>query len=566
MPDTERVEDRTYRQLLAAGHAALEACDWPAARRHFQGAVAIEETPEALEGLADACCWLHDEAATADARGRAYHGYRKRGDAVSAARIAIALAMDAIDFRGEAAVASGWLQRARSLLEGLGDREEAGWVDVWDGHLALMTTNDPETARELAKRGADTGHRLQSVDLEMMGRAVEGLALVTSGAVDDGLKRLDMAATAAVSGEISDVVPLGTILCYMMDACDRLRDYGRASQWCERARAVSEEARIEMLHSICRPHYAVVLMWRGSWAEAESHLVESNRELAASRPIMVGEGIVRLAELRWRQGRWSDAEKLFQRVEGDGLSLAGRAELALSTGDAESALDLAERRLRQLPAEDRIQRIAVLELVVRSAVALNMMARAREALTNLEDIAEYTGTAIPRASAHRAAGAIALADEDFVAARRHLEDAVDLLETEAAPFEAARARLELARALEGLGRRSAAGREAAQALQTFRTLGAAKEAEGAVEFLREIGGDSVSSTPDPAGLSSRELEVLALIARGRTNQEIAEELFLSVRTVERHISTIYTKIGAHGRTARAAATAYALGQPSDVSS
>jgi DNA-binding NarL/FixJ family response regulator len=181
-------------------------------------------------------------------------------------------------------------------------------------------------------------------------------------------------------------------------------------------------------------------------------------------------------------------------------------------------------------------------------------------LTELKGIAQRARTEVLRAAATFAAGVVAADQADHEAARRAFEDAADLLERQLAPFEAGRVRMQLARTLAALDRHPDAGREATSALQAFRRIGAMKEAEHAAEFLRDIEMPAPlpATAANPAGLSPREVDVLGLIARGRSNQEIADELFLSVRTVERHISTIYEKLGAHGKAARATATAYAL--------
>jgi ATP/maltotriose-dependent transcriptional regulator MalT len=185
---------------------------------------------------------------------------------------------------------------------------------------------------------------------------------------------------------------------------------------------------------------------------------------------------------------------------------------------------------------------------------------ALEPLAELRRIAKHTSMKPLLASAAFASGALSAEQGDYEGARRCFEDAVSLYERVSAPFDSARLRMALARALSSLGRHADSGREATLALQAFRRLGAPKEAEVAAAFLRSLGAAITLHEPaeNPAGLSTREVEVLELIAAGRSNQEIASALFLSVRTVERHISTIYEKIGAHGKAARAAATAYAL--------
>jgi DNA-binding NarL/FixJ family response regulator len=198
--------------------------------------------------------------------------------------------------------------------------------------------------------------------------------------------------------------------------------------------------------------------------------------------------------------------------------------------------------------------------MVRSSASIGEFESAEEPLAELQRIARHVGVKPMKASAAFAAGSLAAARGDHEGARTCLEDAVDLYERSGAPFEASRARLQLARSLVELKRQVDAGREAALALQSFRRVGAAREAEAAAAFLADLQSPAApaGSPSNPAALSSREIEVLALVAAGKSNQEIASDLFLSVRTVERHISTIYEKLGAHGKAARALATAYAL--------
>jgi ATP/maltotriose-dependent transcriptional regulator MalT len=549
MPDSAR----THPELLDAGRAALERADWAAARAAFTEAVEREGTPEAYQGLAEAAWWEHDEAAVFAAREKAYRLFRERGDRAAAARMAIWLATDSLEFRGEPAVANGWIQRAHRLLAGLGADPAHGWLAAWEGHLALMLDNDTARARQLAAEGAAAGRSFGNLDLEMLGLAIEGLALVSEGGIAEGTRLLDEAAAAAIAGDVRDHNAAATVLCYLMDGCSRVRDYDRAAQWCQRVQAWASAQHFEGLYSVCRPLYAVVLMWRGAWAEAEEQLTAAVREIAAFRAPMVTESIVRLAELRWRQGRWEEAAALFSQVEQEGLAQPGRAELALSLGDIASAQDLADRFLRRIPLENRIERVAGLELAARAAVAAGDLAAARACLEELRSIAQRVGTGAINASLRLVDGLIAAASGDGDGGRRALEDAVDLFQRQHAPFEAARAQLELARLLAAQGQ-PAAAREAAAARRAFEGLGAAREAEHSRQLIEQLEGPSAAA---PAGLTPRELEILRLIGEGRSNQEIARTLVLSVRTVERHVSSIYAKLGADGKAARASAAAYA---------
>ncbi len=547
---------------LDAGRAALKRRDWAAAREAFRAALGREVTPEALEGLAEAAWYEGDETEVFSARERAYRLYVARGDRAAAARIAMALANDSIEFRGESAVAGGWIERARHLLEGLGPAPEHAWLAAWDAHRALMLTNDAASARGLAAAGVAIAQALGVADAAMLGLAIEGLALVCEGDTGGGLRRLDESATAALAGEVSDLNAAGTIFCYLMDACDRLRDFDRASQWCERVREWASRAFGDVF-SVCRPHYAVVLMWRGAWEEAERQLEASRAELSPTRPPMAVEAVVRLAELRWRQGQWDEAAALLREVEHEGLSQLGRAELALSGGDAAEALDLAERYLRRIPLSDRMERAPGLELKVRALVALNDAERATPAVAELWEITSIASTDPLRAAACLANGLIAACRGDHEEALPLLEDAIDFYGRSGGVFEAARARLRLAQTLLALGRAEVAAREAGEGLSAFRHLGALRECASAEALLREItgsvaGAQAGSPPVDSSRLTPREREVLALVAAGRSNTEIAAALVLSVRTVERHISNIYDKVGVNGKAARAAAAAFAV--------
>jgi ATP/maltotriose-dependent transcriptional regulator MalT len=473
------------------------------------------------------------------------------------------LANDLIEFRGAEAVANGWIQRARRLLDGLEPVPEHAWMALYEAMSALMGDNDPVAAHEAAQRAAELARELGVFDVEMAALATDGLALVTAGRVAEGMRLLDEAATAAVADEVQDAAMRSTILCSLMDACDRVRDFDRAAQWCARAREVSERWGLSELFSLCRPHYAVVLTWRGAWDEAEAELESAIEELSARRPPMAAESIVRLAELRTLQGRLDDAAVLFEQVEHAPLAQLGRARLALAIGDASMAVELCERFLRRIPPDDRVERAAGLELMVRARIAAENPALAEDPSAELRAAADEVQLAPLQAAACVAAGLLARARGDRAAARRAFEEAVDRYGRASAPYEAACARLELAVELGEAGLATSARREASAALKVLGDLGAVLDARRAANFIASFDATEASPiapTPiaPPAGLTEREVEVLRLIAIGRSNREIADDLVLSVRTVERHISNLYGKLGVDGRTARAAATAHAF--------
>jgi ATP/maltotriose-dependent transcriptional regulator MalT len=500
---------------LDDGRAALERGDWSGARTVFETALEQEESAQALEGLGLAAWWLDDAPTTFDARERAYRLYSAAGDRRSAARVATAIAWDYEAFRGEPAVANGWLRRAHRRLEGLEACPELGWLILREGELALRT--DTGEARRLATAGAAVGRELGSLDLEMTALALEGLALVSEGEVEAGMALLDEATAAAVSGELTDINAIGWTCCRLIAACERVGDYDRASQWCDRMLEFTRRWHIRSLFAVCRAQYASVLLERGSWADAERALLEATGTLAEARPAQASGAIARLGELRRRQGRTEEAALLFARAEGHPRSILGQAELALAAGDRPAAEELARSFLRRLPADDRLARAAGHELLVRIDPSSDGV---RASLAELEALAEHPGTPPLRAAA---AFSQALVEAD--AAR--MQEAIDLFERSGQPFESAQARLELAR-LTGEPRHERAARAA------LARLGVGASERGV--------------------LTRRELDVLRLVADGLSDPEIAARLVLSEHTVHRHVANIRGKLG---QSSRAAAAAYA---------
>ena len=441
---------------LAAGQAALGRGDWPGARVAFEHSLQTGESPEALEGLGLAAWWLDRADTVFDVRERAYRIYRERGDALGAARMAVWLAWDTAAFRGEQAIANGWLQRAQRLLEGRPDATERAWLALRSGAFALLEDGDPEEAEKLASEAVRIGQALGAVDHEMVGRALRGFARVTAGRVAEGLQELDEVNAAVLAGEMTDWVLTGLACCYLVAACERIRDYERAVQWCDRLKAFCAKRGHRPLFAVCRTQYASVCMWRGAWEEAERELTSASDELAASRPAMSGEGLVRLGELRRRQGKLDEAMDLFERSGSHPLASLGRASVVFDRGDFSGSADLAERHLRRLPATNRTERAAALELLVRACLEQGRTDEARLAVAELQAIASEAQTGPLRALASLATGLVAARSGNSKSARRHLEDAVDLFRESGTPFETGRARLELARVIERLGRRDAA--------------------------------------------------------------------------------------------------------------
>ena len=271
------------------------------------------------------------------------------------------------------------------------------------------------------------------------------------------------------------------------------------------------------------------------------------------RPASQGEPIVRLAELRRRQGHFAAAAELLAQVEGTRCRRA-LAALALDNGDTGRARDLAERSLRQTPITFRAERALALELLVTVEVALGDVEAGERALEELRSIAALAPTEPLQARASRAGGQSLRPAERSKRRVSSLEDAVDLFGRCSAPYESAWARLDLARVLGECGRPSAAREEAATAREAFERLVAQHGVERASRLLADL-EDGVAAAPPPAGdLTTRELEVLRLLAAGLTNRQLAARLVISEHTVHRHVTNLYRKLGV---SSRAAAATYA---------
>jgi len=517
---------------LAAGREALDRAAWAEARSHFETALAAGQSIEALEGLGTAARWQMDGPPALEAHERAYRLARESGDDAAAARIAIELTFDSLQFRGEAET-RGWLERAGRLLERLPPMPEHGMLAYLRANRALNVDHHPAAARSLVAAGVEAARAAADVNVEMVCVALEGLTLVAEGEIDEGMRRLDEATTAAVAGEVTSVRFAETICCHLIDACQRVRDLERAGEWCRRVEEMSSRYADTEMFCTCRLHYADVLVWQGEWGEAEEMLTAACRDLGGV-PRKVVEGIVRLADLRRRQGRPDQAEALLAQAEGHRSALLVRAALALDRGAAGAAVELAERFLRRV-AGDRFERVPGLEIVVRANLELGRRDEAAGPVEELEAVAREIGTAPLRAAALLARGRLDGSPEP-------IEDAADLFADCGARYDAAQARLELAGVLRARDRAVDAAAAEAAARSALAALGAP---------VPEISAERSLLTP-------REREVMQLLARGRSNDEIAAEFVLSVRTVERHVENIYDKIGVSGRTARAAATAWAL--------
>jgi ATP/maltotriose-dependent transcriptional regulator MalT len=362
------------------------------------------------------------------------------------------------------------------------------------------------------------------------------------------MRCLDEATAAALAGEYEEIVSAGWTFCFLLNACERVRDYERAAEWCSKVEEFSRRMRTNFVTLACRAHYGVVLTWQGRWTEAERSLTEAT-DLATERPSWSGLAIVRLADLRRRQGRFGEAEGLLHRAERNPLAPVVMAELALDRGDARTAKDLLEPVLRRVPRQHKTLRAAPLEVMVRAKIAAGEAEAITSHVMELRSIADAVGTRPLRASASFSEGIAAATAGDQEKARARLEDAVELFAASGSSFELARAQLELARVLASLGREDSAVREATLAHRRLDELGAAAEAARARTLLEALGAPTMARRPASRDqlLTTRQLEILRLVSDGLTDGEIATRLVLSKHTVHRHLQNVYAKLGCVSR-------------------
>jgi ATP/maltotriose-dependent transcriptional regulator MalT len=531
-------------EAVAAGWEAVSRAAWDDAVALARGA---EDDPEALEIAGIAHWWLDDADATIAARERAYRLYRERGDRLGAARVAGALAWDAVLFGGRTAVARGWLDRARRLLDDEPTGPEHAWVAVREAEVALAS-GEPAVAREAAERAVSIAEQAEREDVAVVGRSLEGLALVHEGLIDEGMRRLDESAVAATAGDVRDLMWIGKVCCNLIAACERVGDVERAAQWCAEVKDFAQRWELRALFNVCRTQYAAVLLRTGAWTEAEAELQAALAVFGGGRRGALVDGTARLGELRRRQGRLDEARALFAQAERSWTARLGTIALALDEGEGATALAYAERLERTIDPTRQLDRISVLSLLVRAAIAAGRVDAATAAAAELDRLAEDVGTPGARAAAAHAGGEVAYATGELELARRRLEDAVDLYERSEAPYERARTRLALARVLFGLGLAKRARAEASAARDAFVDLDARRDVVAATQLLERAAPTSDRASP----LTPREREVLAFVAAGRSNREIASELVVSQHTVHRHVANILRKLGEPTRAAAAA--------------
>lgn len=538
------------------GEELLKSHRYGEARAAFEAAISDADDPDALFGLATACRVLDDIPAATEALERAYRLHLRVGDRSAAARDAVGLADLAVEYHGAGSVAQGWLHRA---LQHLADTpEDATHVHVAGllAYLALAYDKDPATAREHAHRALEVAERVGDQVAVTLGNAYLGLIEVSLGEVAVGMKRLEGSAAAATAGELPPEDALDAY-CLLLTACERVRDVERVHEWAGFVLSEAEREGSDSFAAFARTQYAGALLLRGEYDAADREL-ERVLQASEDRPLAAAMGLVLRSRLRCRQGRLDEADELLSVAEREPyrravrhLVVATRAALEELRGEHVVAADLAERYLQMVSASDVIERVEALETLVRARLGLGDTERASVAAEELESIAVRIPTAGLRGAAVLAQGLVSRAAGEFERAVGLLERAVEEYDAGGLAYDNIDARIELGHAYVALGRTEAARREVEIALDDARSIGATGFATGAQRLLATLRGG-----PPVGGLTVREAEVLTLAGVGLANHEIAERLTLSVRTVERHLSNVYLKVGATGPAARSVAIAF----------
>ncbi|MGI8627390.1 MAG: LuxR C-terminal-related transcriptional regulator [Geodermatophilaceae bacterium] len=539
--------------LLAAARASYARRDWHDAYRGLEtarqrGSLAADD----LHALADAAWWLGLIKETLAISEECHQHFLAEGRPQKAAMNALDIGFTWM-LRGEVAIGSGWISRARRILEDQPDCAEQGFL-VWLDTAEALEGGDLDAALVGARQIQEIGHRFTSPTLIALGLASEGLVTVQRGQVDKGFALLDEAMLPVLAGHVAPDWA-GNIYCQLMGVCHDLADVRRARQWTAASQRWCEGfASAVVFLGVCRMHRIQLLQTAGQWSQAEAEASIACAELADMNVAVVAEAHYQLAELRMLADDLVAAEQGYQRAGQLGRDpQPGLALLRLAQGrtdDAAAGLRLALADSANAP----FRRARLLAAYVEAALANDEVPAAARACADLGEIAaRYTTPGFITWAGH-ARGAVLLAQGQPEAALPVLLDAHRRYCDIPAPYDAARVRVLVSEAYRLLGDADSAAVALAAATGTCVELGAKLQTRLLDQRRRnaELLG----------GLTAREIEVLAQITQGATNKEAAAALFISEKTVGRHLANIFIKLGVKSRTAAAAwANEHRLSRP-----
>jgi DNA-binding CsgD family transcriptional regulator len=504
--------------------------------------------PQDLELLARSAYMLGRDDEYVRALERAHHAHLDAAEIPGAARCTWWIGHNLL-MRGESARATGWFGRGDRLLDREGvDCVERGYLLIPVG-LQADASGDADTAYGIWTEAAAIGERYGDPDLVTLARMGQGHTLVRQGRNEEGFRLVDETMVAVTTGELSPIVA-GIAYCNTIAFCQQAHEARRAREWTAALTEWCERQPDMVAHSgVCLVHRAEVMQLQGAWRAALEEVQRAGERLrhGVLNQRRAGSALYLQGEIQRLQGEFAAAEEAYRAASRLGFEpQPGLALLRLAQGNGAAAAAAIGRVADE--TEEPFRRARLLPASVEIMLAVSDLEEARRAAGELSELADTHASDLLRALAVQARGAVALAEGDSRAALGLLRSALSMWQEIDAPYEAARTRVLLGSACRQLGDDDAAGLELDAARTTFEELGARPD-------LARVDSLVASAASKGAhGLSPRELEVLRHVAAGRTNKEIAGELVLSERTIERHVSNIFAKLGV---STRAAATAFA---------
>jgi len=515
--------------------------------------------PEDLELLSTAAFLTGHRDVSRQASLRAYQIWVNSGENRKAARGAVRLGLDKLD-TAEIAQASGclpaslsscsaWVAQASALLDDKEDCVERGYLLVPLAFEHLVGRGGLEALEEsvgVAEQAVEIGRRFDDRELIALAGMILGRALIRSGREHHGMSVLEDSVSIAREGEVSAPVS-GMILAAAVKAAEEQWDLLRFDRfvralagWCGRQQGMVQFRARSLAHE------ATLNRFHGRWSAALNLAEEATNPVIGSLDqSALAEALYEQGEIFRRRGDLGAAEDAFRRAGQMGCDpQPGLAFLRFVVGDTDTAAASIARALAE--ASTPLERVELLAAQTEILISIRDLDGAVGAVQELEAIASTHDSPFLDATARQAKGELLLAEGEAVSALEHLREASRVWRQFDLPYEQGQARALAARCCRMLGDEDTMVLEAETAVRIFAELGAGRDLMDAQEVI----GKSVETH----GLTSRELEVLRLVTRGLTNKAIAEELVVSVRTVDSHVSNLFTKLGV---TNRAAATDYA---------
>jgi DNA-binding CsgD family transcriptional regulator len=470
------------------------------------------------------------------------------GDVPTAIRCAVSVGLTMI-VRGDVAPGGGWIGRADRLITDTGFEGVERYYPLIPRAMTTLFAGDPARAQGLFAQAGAGAARYHDADLDALARLGLGNSLIEQGQTEQGSSLLDEAMASVMSGEVGPIVA-GTVYCAVIGLCDRLYDIRRAQQWTAALDRWSEsQPDLGPFRGQCLVYRARLMRVHGDWERAFVTADKARDWLSRPPPDQaVGDALHELADLERLRGDFASAEKSYREANAWGQAAAepGLALLRLAQGRPHQAVRSLTRAMAETSDDLLIARL--LAVRIEALLAIDDVASARADADRLNGIATAVAVPMLTATADAAEGAVRLAENDVNGALEALRRSFEGWQALEVPYEAARVRVLLGRACLAIDDLDGAQLAFEAARAVFVSLGADPD---------RIRLDALSGREGarpPAGLSPRELEVLHLVAIGRTNREIAARLTISERTVDRHVSNIFTKLDV---TTRSAATAYA---------